>query len=191
MAGTTQEDDLIILTEDIQTESPEMVINLDDDKDLSTEDDLVLTFDEPEAQNDIKEEITLESEEDPFQITEIEESKEESLLVNLDSVDTPLEETLVSEDTNNVDLDFGDLTLDTEEVSEIKTDEKVSDIIIEEDNSDLLDFTSMTEEITEVKEEEKKPEILTEDSELNVNFTEETVITNSITENNKNNSESI
>ena len=83
MAGTTQEDDLIILTEEIQTESPEMVINLDDDAISSNEDDMVLTFDEPEVKTEAKEEVTLESEEDPFQITELVETP----LINLDSTD--------------------------------------------------------------------------------------------------------
>jgi hypothetical protein len=83
MAGTTQEDDLIILTEEVQTESPEMVINLDDDTILSNDNDMVLTFDETEVQTETKEKITLESEEDPFQITELEETP----LINLDSTD--------------------------------------------------------------------------------------------------------
>jgi hypothetical protein len=110
--GTTQQndDDLIILTDDVQADSnDEMVINLDSE-DKSTDDDVILTFDEADetsVTNEAKVEETKDTEEitlvdeDPFVITE-ESTPEESPIVELDSENK-------SED---MDLDFGSLDLD-------------------------------------------------------------------------------
>jgi hypothetical protein len=107
MATTQQDDDLIILTDDVQTESSdEMVINLDSE-DKTADDDVILTFDDADEtpvselkeENNTTEEISI-VEEDPFVITE-EPSIQDAPVINLEE----------DNKSDDMDLDFGTLDL--------------------------------------------------------------------------------
>lgn len=127
MATTTQnDDDLIILTDEVQSDSSdEMVINLDSD-DTETDEDIILTFDDWE--DDTKEDNKIETidsdnvillNEDSFIINE-EESKDNKPLDDL---------------SNDMNIDFGSINLEDEVKWE---DEK--DSITFADNKDDINF---------------------------------------------------
>ncbi len=88
MADTKQnQDDLIILSDDVQTDDSEMVINLDDEEKSS--DDMVLTFDEEDNSNDSNKEDTL---------TQTTWENNQSDTDDIFSFDTPQEETVEQND---------------------------------------------------------------------------------------------
>jgi len=137
--GTTQQndDDLIILTDDVQTESnDEMVINLDSE-DKPTEDDVILTFDDAEEVSQDKksptDEITL-VDEDPFVMTE-EINTSESTVMKSEEGTT----------SNNIDLDFGSLNLGENQEIETKEDTFKNQ---ESSTEDTFDFGLLNTEET-------------------------------------------
>ena len=157
MATNPQNDeDLIILTDDIQTDSSdEMVINLDWD-DSSTDDDVILTFDDTDEEStDLTSDTNTTDqvmvlEDDPFSIISNDDSDEIS---NIKVAST--------QDSDDIDLDFG--SLDLEDNSKSDKEEAIIDIPQEEDNKEeeTLDFGSFddTEEKIEVVTDENKEEV--------------------------------
>lgn len=157
MATTQQnDDDLIILTDDLQTESnDEMVINLDSE-DKTADDDVILTFDDADEtpvkeESNTTEEISI-VEDDPFVIT-TEKSTQDTPVINLEE----------NNKSNDLDLDFGSLDLWDSEIKEekIEVEAPVNEVTTQEDTLDFgsFDTTETPEEKTDITSEEKTSEV--------------------------------